>query len=302
MKKRFAVLIVILCALTGAGLIWWKNGGRKAVQNEAAEHLPKIQMARLNITGIDEKSIHMVSETILTNNLPVELNIDSLDYEIFIDSFQVLESDYPKSISIEKSDSAVLRLPLELRMDKLKHILDAFEKQDRDSANYTVRARCRVKVPVAGKREFTINVTRRLPALRQIKFTQENVSIDKFGLKESDLHLAVKIQNKNVFPIRIRNGRYAVSVEKDFEAEGRLEKIVNVPGKGSERVDISMKVKTMKLPKLAWKTAFRDEKTQFRFGFSGTLISGNEMLQNSSIRMNAEGTLDELKELAKPAK
>jgi len=259
-----------------------------------------VHVSSMSITDIDEDKIRMTSTTVLENNIPATIVIDSLEYEIFIDSTKVLESTYPKRLTLKKSDSTEIKLPLELSTKKMKQLLQQFEKQNRDSARYTLKANFKTTLPVAGQRSFNINASKRLPALREIKIRPKEIYIENLGLNESSVKMAVTIKNQNVFPVTLKNAAYTVAVENDFEAEGVLEKMVEIPAKNTETIAMLMNIKTAKIPKLGWKMLFRDKQTSFRLDFKGTIVSDNEILKNTTIRMQAKGTLDDIKEFAKP--
>jgi LEA14-like dessication related protein len=299
MKNKTVVILLTLVVLLIAVTMWWKHSGKETVKNELQEIAPEIHVSKMNITDIDPEEIHMMTETVIENHLPSDLNIDSLQYTVFVDSMELVESTYPKPLLIKKSDSASIKLPVTIKMKQFKSLMDEFDKDDRDSADYTINAKFKMKVPIAGKREFALHFTRRLPAIRAIEVKPKDVDIDKFGFKESDIGMQVSITNKNVFPIRIRNGRFNISVEKDFEAEGKMEPVVFIPAKGTENVSMSMAVKTAKVPKLGWKMLFRQEQTNFKMNFAGELLSSSEIINNSKMKMHASGTIDDLKNLSK---
>jgi LEA14-like dessication related protein len=297
-RKTVVLLLVILLAVT-AGVIWWKRSGKEMAKQEVKQLAPEIRIASMNITDIDDDEIKLTSETVVDNNLPADLTIDSLDYTVSIDSIEVVKSTYPKEVVIKKSDSATLKLPLRIKTAKLKTLLHRFEKQNRDSADYTINAHFKLRLPVAGKRAFDLAFTKRLPAIREIKVKPADIDIEKFGFRESEMKMDVQVTNRNVFPIKIKNGTYTVAVEKDLEAEGAMEPIVVVPAKGSETVTVTMKLKTAKVPKLGWKLLFRKKETNFNMSFSGLIMSDNDIFNNSKIKMKANGTIEELKQLAK---
>jgi LEA14-like dessication related protein len=300
MKKTLGIILLILFVIIIAVVVWWKKSGKETVTKKAMKYAPEIRVSSMNITDIDDNYIRMVSTTVLDNNLPADIVMDSLDFDLLIDSSKVLQTTYPKKIELKKSDSATIRLPLELNIKKLANILERFEKENRDSADYTLNAHFRLKLPVMGKREFEVHKTKRLPAIREIKVKPDNINIHHFGLKNTEMKMAVNVINKNVFPIKIKDGTYNVKIEDDAEIEGKMQDMVNIPAKGTEKVTMMMKVKSGALPKLGWKILFRKKQTNFDLNFKGTVISENEMINNSTTKMHAHGTLDDLKKLMNP--
>ena len=80
---------------------------------------------------------------------------------------RILKSTYPKQITIKRSDATTINLLFPLKAQKMKAILETFENQDRDSADYTLQAKFRLKLPVTGKREFDVNTTMTPSKLQQ---------------------------------------------------------------------------------------------------------------------------------------
>lgn len=299
MRRGVVLALIVLAVAAVAAFKWWNGPGQKKVQQEAMKLAPKIHVANMSITDIDEDKIRMTSTTVLENNIPATIVIDSLNYEVYIEDTKIIESAYPKQLTLKKSDSTQVTLPLEVSSGKMKTLLQQFEEENRDSVLYTIKANFKTKLPVAGQRSFDINVSKRMPAPREIKVKPEGIDIKKLGLDESAMEMAVTVENKNAFPITLKDATYTVSVENDFEAEGMLEKKVEIPANGSETVSMLMKIKTAKVPKLGWKMLFREKHTNYELNFKGTIVSDNELLKNTTMRMQAKGTLDDIKELAK---
>ncbi len=100
--------------------------------------------------------------------------------------------------------------------------------------------------------------------------------------------------------MKMKDGKYKLSIDNDENVmEGVMEKVVNIPAHGTEPVSLHVDMKTMKIPELGWKMLFDKKDTRFKLNFSGKLISENGMLNNSNMAFNMDGTLDELKNMAK---
>ncbi len=155
--------------------------------------MPELSVASLNITDIDQDKISATSNVILRNNLPVEVKTNRLDYVIYIDSAKVIEDSYSKPITIRSSDTTAIRLPMEIMFREMTAVLKRFENKNIDSADYSMKATFQVDVPVAGERNFTMNFSKRLPALRLLKAKMRNIDIGKVGLKESSLDMIIDV-------------------------------------------------------------------------------------------------------------
>jgi len=294
MRTRYWIIIITVIALIAVALWLWRSDS-SPVKTASARFTPKLKVASMNITDINSQRISILSRTVINNPLPVEVKTSRLDYEIFIDSLKVIKSSYDKPIVIKSSGDTEVELPMDILRKDMTAILKRFEDVKEDSADYTMKATLQVDVPIAGERNFDVNITKRLPAIRLPKLSAGKVDIDKLGLKQTSLDMSVLIENPNAFPIKMQDGHYSVTIDNKTPIKGNLEKIVNIPARGTERVSMQLDLKTGQVADAAWKFLFDKKNTTFKVDFNCKLISDNSFLTNSNLAMTAEGTLDELK-------
>jgi LEA14-like dessication related protein len=84
--------------------IWWGTGGKKIFRNELSSFAPEVKITSIYISDIDEHNVTIVGNAIIKNRFPARLVADSLDYDLYIDSVQVLHSGHIKKISIPAED------------------------------------------------------------------------------------------------------------------------------------------------------------------------------------------------------
>jgi LEA14-like dessication related protein len=291
-KYWYVLLILLICCLVI--WLWWRSPS-SSIKKEAAKFQPQVGVTAVKIYDIDDDRINMQMAIVLNNPLPVALNASRLKYKIFIDSVKVIESIYSKPININSSDTASIELPMEILVKPMKKILERLDRKKIDSAIYTMQSTMEVDVPIAGERSFDMNISRRLPAIHIPKGSLEKIQIDKLGLKETTLNVVLKIENPNVFPLKLDDGRYNVSIDKDFDMDGYFEKHLDIPAKQTVPLNMHLVLKTVKTGKLAWKSLFDKKDTHFKVKFSGKLNAQNKMLDNSKFLLTLKGTLDELK-------
>ncbi len=293
--KRSAWIIILLLLIIVI-LVWW-FWPSSSLKKGVSQVSPEVDVTAVNIYDIGDDRIKLSTQIILKNPLPLEITTNKLAYEVYIDSVKVVQSSYSKPIKIGSSSEETIEVPMEILAGPLKQVLDKFEKENQDSADYTMKSSFEVDVPIAGQRKFKMNITRRLPAFRIPTGKPEQIDIDKLGFKESSLDMALVIDNKNVFPLKLKNGKYSVSIDNDLEMEGIFENYIEIPAKGNAAVPMHLVIKTAKFSKLLWKTLFDKKDTKFVIKFSGKLDTDNKLLQNSNIAMRISGTLDELKKV-----
>lgn len=294
------LIALSIVALVAIGFWLWWRAPNSSIKKEAEHLKPELNIASFNITDINEDKISATSNIILRNNLPIEVKTNRLDYVIYIDSAKVIENSYSKPITIRSSDTTAIRLPMEIMFKKMTAVFKRLENKNIDSADYTMRATFQVDVPIAGERNFTMNFSKRLPTLRPLKAKLGDIDIGKLGLKESTLDVTLNMQNTNSFPVKMKEGKYKLSIDNDENVmEGVMQDVVNIPPHSSAPVAMHVDMKTMKIPKLGWKMLFDKKDTQFKLNFSSKLMSDNGMLNDSKMAFNMSGTLDELKNMSK---
>ncbi|CAA9888398.1 conserved hypothetical protein [Candidatus Methylobacter favarea] len=292
MKKKYWLGLLVVTGLLLLGYVGWNL---RNAEGEGIHLLPALKVAAINNVNIESERIKMTSKIILSNSLPINIKTKRLDYSIFIDSIKVAESSYTKPILIHSSDTTVIEVPIEILKEPMARLLKHFEKHKTKTADHTFKAAIKVDFPVVGEKEFTMAFSKRLPVFRLPKMETEDVDVNALGFDESKIDLVAQVSNPNLFPLKMKDGRYSFTVDNDIIMEGRLEKIIAIPAKGSSSVSMHLDLKTTKMGKFLWKMLFDKAGTPFKINFRCKLLSDNNMLKNSNMIFNITGTLDELK-------
>lgn len=293
LKKYWWAIIIVVIAIPG--LLWWYFSS--SIKKELDDLKPRLRVVSFSITDIQEERVKSTLGIILSNSLPVEINIPKLVYNIFVDSLIVIESVYNKPIHIDASGDSRIILPMETLSEPTKRLLKLFDEQNRDSAVYTFNAAFSVDVPILGVRDFTIHEEKRMPAFRIPKIKIDKVDVDKLGFDESRLSMMVHIENPSLFSLKMKNAGYTFNIDKVLELEGTVEEIINLPPRGSQSLPMILDIKTAKIVRLTWKVLFEKKHTDFKMNFHGKIISTDKSVSNSTLTIAIDGTLDELRNL-----
>ena len=294
-NKKWLIVAIILLAIAGFGIWWWQSTLSDSTKENAIDRLtPEMKVATLNVRDIDSERIKAVSRIILKNPFPIEINTNRLSYEIYIDSTKVIEDAYDKPIRIASSDSAIIEMPMEIMADPLARVLKYFNDNKVDSADYFINATFQVDVPIAGEREFSMNVSERLPAFRLLKIQIESVDLNVLNFDKEGIDMVVQVINPNVFPLGYKNINFSFNIEKGFTMKGVLEKTVDIPANGTQNISMHAEITEGNIPKAGWQFLTDKKDTRFQYVFNSTIISQSEILDNSSMTMSVEGTLDEI--------
>lgn len=299
--KKAVIILGVVALLIGGGLWWWNSHGSsgKKKGTETVEKLtPKVTVANVNITHLDAEKIKAICTVGLQNPLPVELTAQKLDYEVLIDSQRVIKDSYNKPITIQSSGQSSVQIPMEIASKPLARLLKYFDDKHIDSAHYVFKATVWVKVPIAGQKSFTFNLAKKLPAIRLPKIKPGKINIAKLGFKNTSMSMMLHVTNPGLIPIKLKDGKYDVTIAQDIRMDGLMGKIINIPAKGAQDVPVTLNMKTGKAGKIAWKMLFDKKDTPFKIDFSCKIMSDNEILKSSKMAFTVKGTLDQLKEAA----
>lgn len=296
-RKSNAGKIIVALLLTGilAGGFWvWSNRDKVA-----GEVKPEVLLSNVEVKDIDSDTIRMVAHVVVVNNSPLRITTDRLDYEIFIDGTPVVSGRMDRKLEIAKDDTTTVSVPLTVALDKLAPVMARFKQDNTDSATYRIKASFRTKVPVAGMQAIALDRKYELPAFRFMNFKPVDLHLDKFSLSEPEFTVDLRIDNPNDFPFRMKDVYYTMKMGDAARVDGSIRGLTTVPPNQSVTVPCEVDVRKMNLPKAVWKTLFKKDETEFNVWVKSTVVSSNEMINNSTMAFHAEGTLAELKALKK---
>jgi LEA14-like dessication related protein len=294
MRSKAGIWFGILVVLILGVLFFWQrsiilNYGKKGGSK------PHLSIKRINVHDIGDDRISMTAQIMASNPLLIELNADKLEYDFFIDSVKIMETEFVKPISIKALDSVMLVLPIEIFRKNLIEVMDRFEENDADSADYTLEARLHFELPVAGEKTYVVNETQRGPAFRMLRLRTEDVDIEKFGFRNSDLSMSLIIENPNLFEISIRDVHYGLFIGKDFHMDGEVENIIRIPAGSTTSLPLEMDVQTKNIARLTWQVLFEKKHTPFHIDFACRIVATDDTFKDTRLQVKRSGKLDELK-------
>lgn len=300
-KKRNQLWIPVVIVLILAGLctgIWYYFAKSPDKEAHIENLIPHVSMSRITITDIDGETIKFKANVVLANTFPVKLNTRRIQYQVYIDTAMIARSSYNDPIIINSNDSMRMDLPMEASVKRTLTILDELKKQQKDSADYRVKAQIYIDVPVSGERQFDVDLKKRLPAFWLPELKLADTDIKKLGLKESGIDLEFVVSNPNNFELKLKDSHLSVNIDETIDLEGTLEDL-NLPAKGNQTVSVHLTIKTNKLGKAAWKLLFDKTHTRFYVVFKGKANADNHILNNTNLLVTARGTVAEMLQAVK---
>lgn len=272
--------------------------------NNAKAKVAKLAMrsASVSITGIKGDEVRVQSKVIIKNPLPVAVNLTGLDYVVRINGVKAAEGHYNKAVHLPASDSQTLVLPMTVSAKAFDAVNDKMAKQKKDTALYSFVNTVHTDLPVFGEKAFDVTINQPLPMVWLPRLKPAGISVDKFGFKHTGITATMNVTNPNSFTIKMKDGRYSMSIDGKNTVNGAMQNVVVLPAKKTVPVNMFMNMKTGKALGLGWKALFKKKDTKYSLVFDGKILSNEKMLQNASVHFTDEGTLDKLmKAVAKQA-
>lgn len=291
--KTASILAAVVLTLVIIYIFFFRN------EKESVNIKPELSVAPLSITGINEETIDADASLLIDNPLPVEVRTNRVDYGIQVNGVEVMRNRYDQPIAIRSDTSTTVKLPVKILSEELVQVLSRLEEEKADSANYTISAQFHLDVPVLGSRILDFTETKRLPALRLPEVRAGDLSVDRLRWEGSSLTLDVEVNNPNDFPLQFKEVHYEVVIDDDHTMSGDIPGVTKIPANGVATVPVELHTDHKELLKTVWKTLFEDESTSFTITYESTVVSENDLLNNTPLVMKTKGTLAELKDLPK---
>ncbi len=301
----------IVGCLTFAIAVWWWRSSLKPnpkadpstpqaiVSNSVNKAKAKaaeltMQTAGMSITGIRGSNIDVQSRVIIKNPLPVAINLTGLNYVMKVEGTQAAQGSYKKPIQLPASGEQTITLPMTVSAKAIDAVNDKLEKQGRDTAVYSFINTVHTDLPIAGERQFNVTIEQRLPMVWLPELKPGDLDIKKFTLKNAGVKMTMHVTNPNSFAIRMKDGKYSMSIDGEHTMSSEMQEVVSLPAKQTVPVAMFLSTKTGKALELGWKALFDKKDTKYKLKFDGQVLSNEKLLQNASMHFTDEGTLDKL--------
>lgn len=279
----------------GAGIWIWQSTLSGEGDGIAEDLLPEIEVVSTKVSNISGDRIQATSEIQIGNPFPVEINTQRIDYEIFIDSIKVIEDAYEEPVRIASEDSTVIELPLAILADPMERVIQYFEEQQIDSANYTLNVSFQVDVPIAGENEFSIDIEKKLPAIKLPEIELANMDLNILSSDEG-VDVVLNITNSNLFALTMHDATFYFMIGDELEISGEFQDYVDIPAGGTSEVKIDAREERGSLTQTALSYLFDQEGTRFNYYFRFITDSENAMLNDTEMELKVEGTLADISE------
>jgi LEA14-like dessication related protein len=292
MKKALGIFLAVLIV---ALVVYFFIENRSQEKDSADTFIkPEIELASFQINSIDDGTIKIELEVLVENKMPLSFGVDTLQYNVFMEEVLVSQSTYPEKISIAASDSSKVSLPITLYQDKINQVLQRVEQNpSNDSLNLLMEADLITDIPFTDN-PIELTFTKRLYFVRQPQITVSDISIEKFGLDQSEVEMTIQVNNPNQFTFSFRKTDYEFSVNNESIAYGAVDKVTNIAAGDTTTFVVPFNVNLDEVGENVFNLLFKPKETGYEFSLSTQIDSQKDFINNSTLSVTRSGKLKEL--------
>lgn len=292
MKKALGIFL----AVAGIAVLIYFLLNNDASEKDSADTFikPEMELASFQINSIEDGTIQLDLSVMVNNKMPVAFSVDTLQYNVFMEEVLVAESTYPEGISIDASERSTVSLPITLYKDQINQILQKVEQNpSNDSLNLLMKADVLTDIPFTDD-PIELSLTKRIYFVRQPQITVSDISIEKFGLDQSEVEMTIQVNNPNQFTFSFRKTDYEFSVDNESVAYGAVDKVTNIAAGDTTTFVVPFNVNLDEVGENVFNLLFKPKETNYEFSLSSQIDSEKDFINNGTIRVTRSGKLKEL--------
>ena len=291
-KKIILILLFLFIAIFASFFIWrYWNYLRDKDPNKTFL-MPRLELSELEITSLTSHKTEMMVKADIKNQLPLSFTIDSLQYRIFINGSEILKDHYKKSISLKRNASSLISLPITIFTDSLSSVFKANERKNADSVEFHFQGS--FFTHIFFKKQFNVDIKRLIPRFYIPEVKAEHFEIDSLNFSRAVVQLLVSINNKDVFPFKAESIAYEVSIEDNQWIKGTIPGFTDIKAKCITNLTIPITISFKEVSKTLWDLLTKGNKVRYKLHLTFRIESDNNMITNSKVILESEGTVKSL--------
>lgn len=292
--RRHPVLAIllglILLLVLGLGITYIATDKGKKL-------LPTLANASMQMGNITPDSLKATMAVELRNNVPVTMRVDSFSYITRLDGEPLARGSQDKPTVVKSRGMSKLKVPVNVDLSK---VADKVKEIQQDSVDVQMTMILYTRLPIVGAERIPVTVSKKVYIPKLPKVEVADVDITDMGLKNGEAVVRLRITNYNPFPVTIKRVNYRFRVGgDDLDVRGIEEKDVSFRQKGTEIMPIRVTFEPKKMPKVAFKTLFRAEKTEYKLDGKVVFAAGKQNPKDVNMNFSSTGTLKDLKNIPK---
>lgn len=270
MKRKIIILLVIIVLVIILAAAWFYFNPKKAVHFIA----PDLEKVELIKAYVKNDTAYVSIFAVLQNKAPYKITIDSLLFDILLDTVVIIHERRPLNIRMVSGQTDTTRLSLKLPIKKIRKVINGLQGRDSTSltGNFTVKYNTflgRVDLPVSRKRGIKV------PNPPEITLTDIFREKVEFFKGKASIIAGIKVVNKNKhITVKLDSLNYKIALGEGIIAYGRYDKTVMVGGGAVTFIKLPAKVEVDKPLATLLKVIFDKDKAPFTLTISALLSTG----------------------------
>jgi LEA14-like dessication related protein len=291
-KKIILTLVFLFIAIIASFLIWRSWSYVRDKDPNKTFLLPRLELSQLEITSLTSQKTEMILKVDIKNQLPLSFTIDSLQYRILINDTVILKNRYKKSISLKRNAGNRISLPITIFNDSISSAPGANEPENADSVEFHFQGSFFTRIIF--KKQFNVDIKRLVPRIYIPEVNAEHFEIDSLNFSRAVVHLLVSINNKNVFPFKADSIAYELSIEDNQWIKGIIPGFTDIQAKSVTDLIIPITISFKEVTKTLFDLLTKGNKVSYKLHLTFRIESDNNMVMNSKVILESEGTVKSL--------
>jgi len=186
------------------------------------------------------------------NKMPYKMVIDSLNFEIKLNGFKMVEETVPVRINEKSLETDTIELPVNISLKEIKKTIDDLQGQDSTDMEINFNI---VYNTLIGREKVNINRKIRIESPIPLKITILKLEHKKYNMKDKTSEAVLKIEiinnGKNV-DLQLNEISYYLQIINTFLSKGIVIRPIDIKPESSQIVDIPIIIEYSSPFKTAW--------------------------------------------------
>lgn len=284
MKKGILFGLIVL-VLLGAGLWFYAH--------QANWFYPRVTFSIVQINSIGAADAEMTVKVDIKNRAPFSMRFEHVDFIISADSTVLLETFGHVPVHLKSLEKTTFEVPVKVHLAGIK---ETARRHYKDSTNYRFQALFINQKGSFFPDSLQISTSELMPTYHLPRVSLSSMEKDKLLAKGGPtFFLDLLIENRNAFPLEIKDPSYAVIFEdNEVLFEGHYPEALFVQPRKTKTARIHVQMDKDTLLKHTGKLLFNKQELDVKLIFKGRVITRNQYIDGCNVTILVKGDMKQL--------
>jgi LEA14-like dessication related protein len=211
---------------------------------------PKITFSSVDITAVNFEGISLLAKVRIENPNRIEIPFPQTHWELFVDRNSFVRGTIDNGRPIAARQATVVDVPFSLTYAGLFGTFNSL--READETEYRIQLGAEFDIPVLGKKRVDTGHTGRIPILKLPGITLQGIRLKNAAradlanpaviarLGKLDFEVTLEVENRNAFPITIKQFEYDFRVNNTPWTAGTIARPPRLPRRGRAVIPLSV--------------------------------------------------------------